>query len=219
LDELGIAEEDRLDSCDNAALRQVMDGVEEESAAWDDYQRKLKAWNRLHSARDVDDLEPEVLMLANSSGLLEENSKKPKSRYGHKPVLHCVLDDMMGCPLMSGGVRSPLVNFAIKHRHVGNGLGCSLYLCVQSWSAQGSVPRPIRENAMGVVVFNTPHQKQIETMAEELSDKRGADVFMDWYKQATEPDHGFLFVDMTSKDARYKAGWNTPLRSQESSYV
>jgi hypothetical protein len=73
------------------------------------------------------------------------------------------------------------------------------------------VPRAIRENATGVVVFNTPHRQQLEKMAEELADRRGPEVFLACYRQATEPEHGFLFVDLTSKTQRYKAGWNHTL--------
>jgi hypothetical protein len=80
LDELGVAHADRLDSCDNAALETVIAGVEEEAAAWEEYRKKLRVWQKLHRARDVSDLEPEVLTYAHTAGLLEGTSKKPESR-------------------------------------------------------------------------------------------------------------------------------------------
>ena len=211
LDELGVHDHDRFDACDNGALQTVVEAVEEESTAWQEYLGKMKAWQRVHQVKDVGDLEPEVLKYADQAGLLEGSSVEPQSRYMHKPVLHCVIDDCMGTPLMSGGSRSKLVNFCIKHRHLGEGLGCSLWICVQSWCALGSVPRSIRENATGVAIFNTPQAKQVAIMAEELSDRRGEDLFLDCYRRATEPDHGFLFVDFTSKTARYRANWNKVL--------
>lgn len=216
LDELHVRPEDRLDGCDNADLDTVVAGVEEEAAAWQDYQDKVKTYRELHAAPDEERLSPETLVRAERYGLLDtETAEPPKSRYGHKPVLHLVIDDCMGSQLMSPGPRSKLTNFAIKHRHIGDetgkGFGISVWLCVQSWSAQGSVPRPLRENATGVVVFATPHEKQLDKMAEELSDRRGPELFLRCYREATDPDHGFLFVDVASKDARYRAGWNKVL--------
>lgn len=214
LDELGVAQQDRLDSCDNRALQQVIGWCDEEEAAWEEYQKKAKAWRKLHSQRHVEKLSSDLLCYANSAGLLEEGAREPVSRYGHKPVLHLVIDDCMGTPLMSAGPRSMLTNLAIKARHIANGLGLSMYICVQTWSAQGSVPRAVRENATGVVVFSTAHKKQVEKMAEELTDRRGPEVFLTAYEQATQPEHGFLYVCLASgacKTKRYNQGWNTPL--------
>lgn len=211
LDELDVQDHDRLESCDNSALDTVMEAIEEESIAWQEYHDRLKAWKKLHSAKHVNDLDLDVLTFADHTGLLDGSSTKPMSRYGRKPILHLVIDDCMGTPLMSSGPRSKLVNMCIKHRHLGNGLGCSLWICVQSWSALGSVPRAIRENATGVALFSSPQDKQVAVMAEELCDRRGEQLFLDCYKYATEPEHGFLFVDLTDKAARYRAGWNKVL--------
>ncbi len=211
LDELQVDDQDRLDTCDNAALETVIQAIEGESTAWQEYQAQLKAWKKLHGAKHIGDLDHEMLDFAYKAGLLEGSSIRPESRYGHKPILHCVIDDCMGTPLMSAGPRSKLVNMCIKHRHLGEGLGCTLWICVQSWSALGSVPRSIRENATAVAIFNTPQEKQVAIMAEELSDRRGEQLFLDCYKQATESEHGFLFVDLTNKHGRYRANWNTVL--------
>ena len=105
----------------------------------DDYKQEVKTWKQLHAAKQVEDLHPDVLAMAEGYGMLEENAREPKSMYGHRPVVHIVCDDLMGSPLMSGGPRSKLVNTCIRHRHIGNSLGFTLWLCVQSWSAQGSV--------------------------------------------------------------------------------
>jgi hypothetical protein len=213
LDELGVRPEDRLDTCDNAALETVMDAVQEEADAWADYLEQTKLWNKLTRAKDVDDIGLDVLTGADRKGLLEQGARRPKSRYGHRPVLHCVVDDCMGTPLMSGGTRSKLTNMCIKHRHLGDGLGCTLWICAQSWSAQGSMPRAIRENATGVALWHSPHEQQRVKMSEELCDRRGAQHFLDVYDGATQEDHAFLFVDFTSKQDRYRAGWNQVLQA------
>ena len=184
LDELCIAQHDRLDTCDNAALQTAIDAVEEEAAAWDDFQQEVKTWKQLHAAKLVEDLHPDVLAMAEGYGMLEENAREPKSRYGHRPVVHIVCDDLMGSPMMSGGPRSKLVNTCIRHRHIGNGLGCTLWLSVQSWSAQGSVPRPCRENCTGTALWYSPHEQQRTKMAEELCDRRGPELFLKCYQQA-----------------------------------
>lgn len=208
-----MAARDRFDSCDNRALQAVVAACDEEAKAWEDYLKKEHTWWKLHSGRHVNKLAPDVLMYANEAGLLEEQAREPVSRYGHKPVLHLVIDDCMGTSLMSAGPRSILVSMAIKARHMADGLGLSMYICVQTWSAQGSVPRAIRENATGVVVFSTARKKQVEKMADELTDRRGPQAFLQAYEKATSTEHGFLFVNLVAGTGhkRYNEGWNIPL--------
>jgi hypothetical protein len=215
LDELGVLEGDRLESCDNAAMERVISEVTAESKEWTLYKKKLATWTKIHTAKDVKDIEPAILSMAESFDLLDEDAAKPKSKYGHRPVLHCVIDDCQGSALMCPGPKSKLVNTCIRHRHLGDGLGCSMWICVQSWSALGSLPRPCRENATGTCLWWSPHEQQREKMAEELADRRGPDVFMRAYEEATQGDHDFLFVDFYSKQARYRAGWNHIISPQK----
>lgn len=209
LQELGVKDDDCYDSPDNAAMDAVVAAIEAENKEWEEYLKALKAWKRLRKADNVEQLTVQELIDADSMGLLEGEGK-PKAKYGHKPVLHVVLDDSMGSRLFVPGPKSRLTNVAIKHRHIGNGLGASLWLLVQSYSSHGSLPRSIRENATVVCLYWTTQEAQRAKMAEELSDRRGEEVFLEAYRQAAEDDeHAFLMIDYSLKgEGRYRQNWD-----------
>jgi hypothetical protein len=60
-----------------------------------------------------------------------------------------------------------LTNFCVKHRHLGKGLGVSVFMLVQSYCALGGVPRPIRENTTHLLLFKINDYKQIQKVKEE----------------------------------------------------
>jgi hypothetical protein len=211
LDEINVAENDRFDNPTNAVLDQIVQEVEAEAKAWDEYLKAMKTWKRLRKADNVEQLTVQELIDADSMGLLEGEGK-PKAKYGHKPVLHLVLDDCLATPIMVAGPKSRLSNLCVKHRHIGDGLGITVHLLVQSYSAHGSVGRAIRENSTAVLLWWSTQDAQRKKIAEEVSDRRGPDVFMQAYEEATqESDHDFLLVNFTKKGAeRYRAGLSGP---------
>ncbi|MGH8466467.1 MAG: hypothetical protein ACRER5_20205 [Pseudomonas sp.] len=216
--ELGIDEKDMYHDANNAALKHIMDEVQKEADDWNAYEAELKIWKELQRAlrkHGVDNLPEDLQEKAEKAGFLDGRGA-PESKYGHKPCLHAVIDDAMGEDIMSSGPRSKLVNMCIKHRHIGEGLGVSLWVCVQSWSAHGSLPRSVRENCTGACIWFTPHEKQIDLMANELADRSGADAFKAAYKLGTQGDHDFLFINKPAKNTPgfYNRGWNHPLGAE-----
>ncbi|DAC81576.1 TPA_asm: FtsK [Monoraphidium MELD virus] len=217
LDELGVKDADKHDSPDNGAIDAVLAAVDEEAREWQRYQEEKEVWAQLQRAMrrggEAASLPPALLMRAERLGLLE-SEEPPKYRYSKDTpcVLHVVFDDCQGTRLMSSsGSKSKLTNLCIRHRHVGDGLGVTVWLCVQSWCASGSVPRAIRENCTGALVWKTPQAKMVEKMVEELATGREREgAFEEAYAVATEPQHGFLYVDLTTSDPskRYRSGWD-----------
>lgn len=215
LDELGVTVQDSFDQPDNSALEAVMQAVDAEAAEWQQYETAAKVYKQLLKAlrrRQPEDIDPELLMEASRLGVMDsiDALQPPKSKYGHKPVLHLWIDDCQGSQLMCAGPRSKLNNLCIRHRHCGNGLGLSIWLCVQNWSCQGGVPRPIRENTTAVCLFKIKQQKMLEQIADECSGQLDTDDFLAGYSYATSKPHGFLLIDFGTKDPdrKLRAGWN-----------
>ena len=212
LDELEVDDEDRYDTPNNEAIDVVIAAVKQEAQDLKDYKEAMKVYKKVHSTKQ---LTPDELLSADRWGFLDHHEAPTHRWNGRSPVIHLVIDDGMGSPLFSAGPRSKLVNLCIRHRHVGDGLGITVWLLVQSWSAHGSVPRSIRENCTCAALWWTPQEKQREKMAEELSDRRGPDVFLQAYEEACrDSEHDFLVVDFTKKTERYRKGWcGAPLPS------
>jgi hypothetical protein len=225
LDELGVAKEDQYEHPDNDALQAVISEVTSMAAEYRQYKEAKQVYHRLHTqlqrGKDVTDIDNDLLMQASRLGLLDTD-EEPKYKYGKDTpaVCHLVIDDAQGTKLLSSsGSKSILTNTAIRHRHIGDGFGLTMWICVQSWRASGSVPRAIRENCTGALLWRCPQERMVQQMADELaSGRESLDTFREAYNIATERDHGFLFVDMTTTDPmkRYRAGWNTYLLPKKS---
>lgn len=220
--ELGVQEQDCYDSPDNAAIEAVMGEVEQEAKEWEDYLEAKTVYAKLHRelrrGKGVDDIDNVLLLAAERLGLLEDD-RPPKYRYNKETpaVLHAVFDDCMGTKVMSSsGSKSLLTNLCVRHRHLGpwgNGkaLGLTVWIATQSWKASGSVPRAVRENCTGALIWRCPQAKMLQHMADELATGREREgSFEAAYEAATGPQHGFLYVDLTTTDPdkRYRAGWN-----------
>ena len=131
---------------------------------------------------------------------------RPKWKYKSEkpPVVFLVIDDAMGTEIMNP--KSGLVQLCISHRHLGcpdrNGcaLGLSIALLAQSYSAQGGIPRPIRENATHLCLFKNKDENQMLKIHEEIGQDISVEQFDNYFKYATETPHSFLMVDFHPKE-------------------
>eukprot|EP00965_Chrysotila_dentata_P175678 5799733-Pleurochrysis_carterae.AAC.1 len=63
--------------------------------------------------------------------------------------------------------RSGLINLCLRHRHLSC-IGLSVFMLVQSYVAQGGVPRCVRQNTTSIMVFRTSDEKNLQKLYEEL---------------------------------------------------
>jgi hypothetical protein len=118
------------------SLNEVLRIVEKEGRDWERYELELKAYEAMQrflkggkrSKVKLEDIPPELVLAVDRADLWDA---PPQSKYGHKPVIHVVLDDCFGSPIFNVSSKSPLVHLAIRHRHVG-GIRLSLHLLVQA---------------------------------------------------------------------------------------
>ena len=221
----GVKEHDLVDDATNASLNRVVAEVERE--AWDykehqkaikDHQELQKLLTRFHV--DISNIDPDLLFRAYSGNWMEappeykHDADRPASRKGKPPVLHIVLDDVQGTELMAGSYKAPLHNLALRHRHVGGGLGCSLWLVAQTLKAQAAgLPRSIRENASLVAIFKLKDQKMVESLLEMYSADVPQEQLLKAYEYATNRPFGFLCIDFGAPEKnRLRAGWDEILR-------
>lgn len=129
--------------------------------------------------------------------LLEERGYedlKPK-----RPIPCIFVDDCQSSPLFSNNSRNAFTNYVLRCRHIGEGLGCSIFIAVQT---SKGVPRSIRLNLTHVCVFRTHSSQEKKILYEELGAFVPEDEFqryLDWY--TLEP-HSYLFIDLIEKRLR-----------------
>jgi hypothetical protein len=114
------------------------------------------------------------------------------------PKLAVILDDTMGTDLMKP--RGGLTNFCIKHRHIGKGLGISVFMLVQSYCSREGVARPIRENTTHLLLFKCKDESQIKKIHTEIGSDVDMNKFDTMFKYATADPFCFLFIDFSPKD-------------------
>jgi hypothetical protein len=126
-------------------------------------------------------LQSKRLLMYYNLGFLEPDMAEPEWKYRveHPPRIAVVIDDAMGTDLLAKR-SSGLINFCIKHRHIADGLGCSVFMLVQSYKAQGGVNRAIRENTTHLLLFKVNDFNQIKAIKEEsdlpISDEEFEDM-------------------------------------------
>ena len=117
--------------------------------------------------------------------------------------------------------KSGLINMCIKHRHIAKGLGLSIFMCVQSYSAIGGVPPPIRENCTVLLLFKNTQMAQIQKIYEEIgggNEDLQWEQFMEMFNYATAEPYGFLMIDFAPKDPtkRFRKNFNEYLTLESS---
>lgn len=167
--------------------------------------KKFKRDMRTHrQILDEDLLEYEMLGLFEMEG-------PPKWKYPKEQMPRCaiMLDDCLNTPIMA--CRSAgLTNLAIRHRHVLDGNGISLFMLVQSYCAHGGVPRVIRENCTHLLLFKINDEKQIEKIKQECDLPITDDEFQSLLTECHNEDHQFLMIDFAPKcpAKMFRKGWN-----------
>lgn len=212
-----INEEDIYTDMTNESVEKVIEQVELESKEWNEYEEQLKLWKLwkklLKSKKPIDEIEPELLIQFMEHGILdmEELGTEPQSKYGHKPVLHLVLDDCQSSQLFVPSTRNKLLNATIRHRHIGDGLGITMWFLVQSYSTNSGTPKAIRDNSTILVLFPMKNANTISKVIEEVGGNIDEETFNKVYDYATKDDpHNFLVIEFSpsNKKHMFKKCWD-----------
>jgi hypothetical protein len=114
-------------------------------------------------------------------------------------VIGLLLDDIQGSNLFRPGGK--FMAFAIRHRHVGKGLGCSIFMACQNYTSPSSCPRAVRNNLTHLLLFRNKDIKTLSQIASEFGGEIDEETFMTVYNEATKDSpHDFLFIDTAKKD-------------------
>lgn len=215
-----IDEEDIFSEMTNESVIKVIDIVEAEAKEWKEYEEKLRLyrlWKKLLKKQTpINEIDPELLLEFFEAGIydLEDFDEEPKSKYGHKPVLHLVLDDCQSSKLFVPSTHNKLLNATIRHRHLGDGLGLSMWFLIQSYSTNSGLPKCVRDNSTLLVLFPMKNGANVMKVIEEIGGNIDEETFNKVYEYAIkDDDHNFLVIEFTPSKKKYmfKRNWDTAL--------
>jgi len=183
-------------------LRMIIKKVDEERVAWENHLMMLKRYKQYKKdlKKPLEDCDPEDVADYDEFGFLDHNGP-PKWKYDHEGPGRCavIIDDCVGTDLMSKP-SAGLLNFCIKHRHIGKGTGISIFMLVQTYACLGGVPRAIRENATHLFLYKLKDETQLEKIHKEIGCDLDLDKFDEIFAFATVDQYAFLSIDFTIKN-------------------
>lgn len=197
----------------NQSVLDVIDEMDLEAAEheyWMDTCRLYKEWTRfVRSKRSIESVDETWVYDMEKRGVCDMTEPPaPKYPGGRKPVMHVMFDDIQGTALLRSP-KSPLINLCVRHRHVAEGYGCSVWILTQSYISTSSTPRCVRENAILLLLWNVRDDKLKQQIAHEAAGCTvSVDEFVAAYDFATKDTdddgegHGFLMVDYSAPRAR-----------------
>ena len=202
LEPLGILPEDEYHNGERESIEDIIRKCEEEMDLWEEYQEAMLLYKLLNDPNvDINRIKPELLLKALEKGYFNQ---KPESKYGHRPVLGLIVDDLQSTNIYSTAPKNPFINLLLRHRHVARGLGITVCMMIQAMGA-GGLPRIVRQNLTSLLLGSQKNEKVIEQIAEEVGGQIDHDTFMNAYKLATHNDHpdkanhNFLMIDFHAK--------------------
>ena len=189
-------------------MKELADLVMAERNSWDEFLARKKQYEQY-----LKDMKDKKLDLSDKNVLERLLDYEQHEFFDDKPVWHyrnevpprlaVIIDDCVGSDLM----RLPsanLVNTCIKHRHLGNGLGISMFLLVQSYACREGVARSIRENCTHLMLFRIAQEQQIKKVYEEADVDLSYEEFYEIIKEVHEEPYAFFFFDFAPKKPEYR---------------
>lgn len=209
LDIAYIQEEDIIEPTKDS-INEVLKRCEEEKEEWDDFLEKKELYKQFKRDKNKPIhkiLEDNLISYYNYNFWEEE----PVWKYPveQPPRLGIILDDCLNTDVMACR-NSGLVNLCIRHRHVLDGLGVSVFMLVQSYCANGGVPRVIRENTTHLLLFKINQENQIKKIKEECDLPVTNEEFDELLNVCHSEDYQFLLIDFVAKckTKMFRKGWN-----------
>ena len=216
-----IDENDVVEPSKNV-LKEIKNIINQEKAEWDNFNGKREKYREYQKMvkkqyLNIDDKDLlKDLMNYEEMGFFE-GSPKWKYRKEVPPKLTLVIDDCMGTDIMLPS--SGLTKFTIAHRHWGEGLGITVFMLVQSYTAGASqgLARAIREQTTQLWLFKIAQENQLKKIFEESDLEINYERFIELCNDVHATPYNFLMIDFNSKfpEKKYRNGFKEFIKITE----
>jgi len=209
----GIQEEDIIEPT-KMSVKQIINkgqGLVDEYNYYLENKRIYKKYK--NETRPIFDIPDREMMEYYESDVMDMTVEpKWKFKLDVPPRIAFVLDDCLN----SEAMRLPsagLVNLCIRHRHLYDGLGVSIFMLVQTYSALGGVPRPIRENTTNLFLFKISDENQKKKIKQECDLEITDEEFEELLNEAHKEKYNFLLIDFSADcpTKQFRSGFNNYL--------
>lgn len=127
-----------------------------------------------------------------------------------------ILDDITGSNILKQRANNEINKFFFNHRHFPKAMehvgGTSIMMAIHSYNM---VPRPVRINLTGAMVFRTFEEKEIEIIRRDLKRNLSDEQFNIIFQFATSGKHDFLLVNLFDDETPYRKNFDTAIRIKE----
>lgn len=170
-----------------AAIRSILEKVEESSEAWKNSMQLDAIWRKWVKKReDPDKMDQDEIAILERLGYV-------KPVLLDKPCPLLIIDDMSHTNLFQDSKKNPFINLCLRHRHVHD-VGMTIFICVQTY--RSGILRALRSNIRVFFIFETKDQTQLEDIYKEIAECVKKEEFLALYHQAIDGrDHAFLTID------------------------
>ena len=196
---------------DVTSIKKAIKIVEDEKAEWDEFLQRKKLYEEFIKDKkgNLEFLNSRRLLEYYNAGFLDHEKPVWKYPVEQPPRVAMVLDDLLGSDIYSRNRASGFSQLVMTHRHIAMGNGCSIFMLVQSYKAQGGVPRVVRENATALMLFRVNDQNQIKSIREECDLPVTDEEFYDMCSYCHDIQYNFLYIDFSPKcnTKRFRSGF------------
>ena len=200
--EIADIDEEDVYEPDLGVLAQIKKNVESEKQEWEDFKLRKELYKKYK--KDIKETPFDKIKSGDIVSYLEQGffdfSFDDKWKYGEQrpPRLAVIIDDCMGTDLMTKRTAG-LTNLCIRHRHIGDGLGISIFMLVQSYCSRDGIARPIRENCTHLLLFKINDENQIAKVKQECDLPVLDEEWETMCKYSHSKQYNFLFIDFSAK--------------------
>ena len=187
---------------DMNSIHQIKKNVEQEKQEWENFLIRKELYKKYK--KDIKNTPFDKIKSGDILAYLEQGffdfefNEKWKYKEERPPRLACIIDDCMGTDLMVKRTAG-LTNLCIRHRHIGDGLGISLFMLVQSYCSRDGIARPIRENCTHLLLFKINDENQIKKVKEECDLPVSDEEWQFMCEHTHAKPFNYLFIDFSAK--------------------
>jgi len=188
---------------EKGVIKKIMNEIEQEKEQWDQFVADLDKYNKYHTKHKYKEfIDDNTLLEFAENNFFEQRPvwKYPKEQ---PPRIAVILDDCLSTPVMARPTEG-LVNLCIRHRHIAKGLGCSIFMLVQTYCGIGGLSRIIRENATSLSLFKINDKDLIAKVYKECDLEIPYEKFLEILHFCHSEKYQFLFIDFSPKEEKYR---------------
>jgi len=169
-------------------IQKILDATKQDADHYHQFKIYLEAYKRWSRNKGP---------LSHEQHVLLENNMYRKPVYIPRPSPLLIVDDMSHTSIYAGSRHNPFINLCLRHRHLNDGLGMTIFMAAQTFKT--GIPKPLRQNIQQYFIWPTKDLTQLESIYDEIANLVDPQQFVEMYERATLQKHTFLTIDNNSK--------------------